>query len=138
MLSVLPLIDQAVCRTAPEFRALSIVVEAAPLTRPELLGPPWIMLARLCRRVVKLGRRSPCRLGRSIQKVRGQAATHACSAERYVKGCSVTEPCQASIPSSISITHQYRVRHSGGGGKSGSYAALRVLSSPMAASRLTR
>lgn len=36
MQSVLPLIDQAVAELAPEFRALSIVVEAAPLTRPEV------------------------------------------------------------------------------------------------------
>ncbi|CAI8974518.1 B3_4 domain-containing protein [Pseudomonas sp. IT-347P] len=36
MLSVLPLIDQAVAELAPEFRALSIVVEAAPLTHPEV------------------------------------------------------------------------------------------------------
>jgi DNA/RNA-binding domain of Phe-tRNA-synthetase-like protein len=36
MLSVLPLIDPAVAELAPEFRALSIVVEAAPLTRPEV------------------------------------------------------------------------------------------------------
>jgi len=36
MLSVLPLIDPAVAELAPGFRALSIVVEAAPLTRPEV------------------------------------------------------------------------------------------------------
>ncbi|WP_460371953.1 B3/4 domain-containing protein [Pseudomonas sp. Tul1A2] len=36
MQSVLPLIDPAVAELAPEFRALSIVVEAAPLTRPEV------------------------------------------------------------------------------------------------------
>ncbi|RDS91768.1 B3/4 domain-containing protein [Pseudomonas fluorescens] len=36
MLSVLPLIDQAVAELAPEFRALSIVVEAASLTHPEV------------------------------------------------------------------------------------------------------
>lgn len=36
MQSVLPLIDQAVAELAPEFRALSIVVEAALLTRPEV------------------------------------------------------------------------------------------------------
>ncbi|WP_435036634.1 B3/B4 domain-containing protein [Pseudomonas neuropathica] len=36
MLSVLPLIDPAVAELAPEFRALSIVVEATPLTRPEV------------------------------------------------------------------------------------------------------
>lgn len=36
MLSVLPLIDQAVAELAPQFRALSIVVQAAPLANPEV------------------------------------------------------------------------------------------------------
>ncbi|MFS2092956.1 B3/4 domain-containing protein [Pseudomonas sp. Pseusp11] len=36
MLSVLPLIDQTVAELAPEFRALSIVVQAAPLTNPSV------------------------------------------------------------------------------------------------------
>ncbi|WP_434570132.1 B3/B4 domain-containing protein [Pseudomonas sp. Z3-6] len=36
MLSVLPLIDRAVAELVPGFRALSIVVQAAPLTHPEV------------------------------------------------------------------------------------------------------
>lgn len=36
MLSVLPSIDQDVINLAPEFRALSIVVEAAPIANPDI------------------------------------------------------------------------------------------------------
>lgn len=52
MLSVLPLIDQAVAELAPEFRALSIVVEAAPLTRPEVAQAA---LDRACKAVQEGG-----------------------------------------------------------------------------------
>lgn len=52
MLSVLPLIDQAVVTLAPQFRALSIVVQAAPLTHP---GVAQEALERACRSVLAGG-----------------------------------------------------------------------------------
>ncbi|MDQ0654436.1 B3/B4 domain-containing protein [Pseudomonas cedrina] len=48
MLSVLPLVDPAVAQLAPEFRALSVVVQAAPLTHPEVAQAA---LARACKAV---------------------------------------------------------------------------------------
>lgn len=48
MLSVLPLIDQAVAELAPGFRALSIVVKAAPLVHPEVAQ---VALERACKAV---------------------------------------------------------------------------------------
>ncbi|AEA69343.1 MULTISPECIES: B3/B4 domain-containing protein [Pseudomonas] len=52
MLSVLPLIDQAVAELAPEFRALSIVVGAAPLIHPEVAQSA---LDRACKAVQEGG-----------------------------------------------------------------------------------
>ena len=52
MLSVLPLIDQAVAELAPEFRALSIVVDAASLTHPEVAQAA---LDRACKAVQEGG-----------------------------------------------------------------------------------
>lgn len=52
MLSVLPLIDQAVAELAPEFRALSIVVGAAPLIYPEVAQSA---LDRACKAVQEGG-----------------------------------------------------------------------------------
>lgn len=52
MLSVLPFIDQAVAELAPAFRALSIVVEAAPLTHP---GVARQALERACQSVMAGG-----------------------------------------------------------------------------------
>ncbi|AKA80750.1 B3/B4 domain-containing protein [Pseudomonas synxantha] len=52
MLSVLPLIDQAVAELAPEFRALSIVVDAAPLAHPEVAQAA---LDRACKAVQEGG-----------------------------------------------------------------------------------
>ena len=52
MLSVLPLIDQAVADLAPEFRALSIVVGAAPLIHPEVAQSA---LDRACKAVQEGG-----------------------------------------------------------------------------------
>lgn len=52
MLSVLPLIDQAVAELAPEFRALSIVVQAAPLIHPEVAQ---VALDRACKAVQEGG-----------------------------------------------------------------------------------
>ncbi|WP_053213957.1 B3/4 domain-containing protein [Pseudomonas sp. Q12-87] len=52
MLSVLPLIDQAVAELAPQFRALSIVVQAAPLTHPEVAQAA---LDRACKAVQEGG-----------------------------------------------------------------------------------
>ncbi|BBP65063.1 hypothetical protein PHLH5_26040 [Pseudomonas sp. Cab53] len=52
MLSVLPLIDQAVAELAPQFRALSIVVQAAPLTHPEVARAA---LERACKAVLAGG-----------------------------------------------------------------------------------
>ncbi|MFJ4130801.1 B3/4 domain-containing protein [Pseudomonas cyclaminis] len=52
MLSVLPLIDPAVAELVPEFRALSIVVEAAPLAHPEVAQ---VALDRACKAVQEGG-----------------------------------------------------------------------------------
>lgn len=52
MLSVLPSIDQGVINLAPEFRALSIVVEAAPIANP---GIGKDALARACQSVAAGG-----------------------------------------------------------------------------------
>jgi DNA/RNA-binding domain of Phe-tRNA-synthetase-like protein len=52
MLSVLPFIDQAVAELAPAFRALSIVVETAPLTHP---GVARHALERACQSVMAGG-----------------------------------------------------------------------------------
>lgn len=52
MLSVLPLIDHAVAQLAPGFRALSIVVEAAPLTHPHVARQA---LDRACQSVLAGG-----------------------------------------------------------------------------------
>ncbi|CRM01174.1 B3/4 domain protein [Pseudomonas sp. 31 E 6] len=79
MLSVLPLIDQAVAELAPQFRALSIVVQAAPLANPEVAqaaldrackvvqegGPSWgeAHLAEWAQAFRKFGakpQRTPC------------------------------------------------------------------------------
>ncbi|WP_115948026.1 MULTISPECIES: B3/B4 domain-containing protein [unclassified Pseudomonas] len=49
MLSVLPLIDQTIAELAPGFRALSIVVEAAPLTHPDVAQAA---LDRACKAVL--------------------------------------------------------------------------------------
>ena|SRR5207253_1934472 len=52
MLSVLPSIDQDVINLAPEFRALSIVVEAAPIANPDIGKEA---LARACQSVTAGG-----------------------------------------------------------------------------------
>ncbi|MFG6203344.1 B3/B4 domain-containing protein [Pseudomonas retamae] len=52
MLSVVPSIDPAVAQLAPGFRALSIVVQAAPITRPLIAGEA---LANACQTVMAGG-----------------------------------------------------------------------------------
>jgi len=52
MLSVVPSIDPAVAQLAPGFRALSIVVQAAPITRPQIASEA---LARACQSVTAGG-----------------------------------------------------------------------------------
>lgn len=52
MLSVVPSIDPAVAQLAPGFRALSIIVQAAPITRPLIAGEA---LANACQTVTSGG-----------------------------------------------------------------------------------